>query len=87
MDTLELAIKTDRLSLVPISLNYCNYIFKEFTKQITVFIFPQPTGKIDDIIMLINKSPIFSIYLKEGGAKLLWSISYLLVLLQKSLHI
>ncbi|MFA5248881.1 MAG: hypothetical protein WC415_06760 [Patescibacteria group bacterium] len=60
MDTLELAIKTDRLSLVPISLNYCNYIFKEFTKQITVFIFPQPTGKIDDIIMLINKSPFLA---------------------------
>jgi RimJ/RimL family protein N-acetyltransferase len=56
MTTENLTIKTARLLLKPISLEYCDDIFKEFSKDIAVFMFPQPTGNITDTENFINSS-------------------------------
>ena len=56
MDTSKLIINTERMSLVPISLKYGADICKEFTKEITTHMVPQPSGKIEDVIAFIEKS-------------------------------
>ena len=56
MDTSRLIINTERLILVPISLNFRDNIFQEFTKEITILMFPQPSGKIEDTMVFINGS-------------------------------
>ncbi len=56
MNTSNLIIKTERLNLIPISLDFCDDIFQEFTKNITTFMFPQPSGKKEDTIIFINNS-------------------------------
>lgn len=54
MNTLELFVNTKRLSLVPISRDFCEVIFHEFTKEITKFMFPQWTGNISDTEIFID---------------------------------
>lgn len=56
MNTLDLMIKTERLSLVSIGLVYRDNIFLEFTEEITVYMFPQPSDKIAGIDKFINSS-------------------------------
>ncbi len=56
MNTTNLVIKTERLLLIPISMDYCNSIFKEFSEEIAVFMFPQPAKSIGDTENFINDS-------------------------------
>ena len=51
-----LQIETERLILKPISLDFTQEIFEEFTTEITEFLFVQPTGKIGDKIKFIEDS-------------------------------
>ncbi|MEI7616912.1 MAG: GNAT family N-acetyltransferase, partial [Actinomycetota bacterium] len=56
MDTSELIISTNRLRLLPISLEYRDIIFQEFTKEITVFMVPQPSDEINDTTLFVTSS-------------------------------
>ena len=47
-DLFDVRIKTKRLVLVPISLRYKKDIFREFTDEITVFMFPATPKKIEE---------------------------------------
>ncbi len=49
-------IRTKRLFLVPISLRYKHQIFKEFTPEITTFMFPSPARKIAESEKFIRES-------------------------------
>ncbi len=53
---LEVKIETDNLLLLPISLEYKEDIFKEFSPEITVFMFPKPAEKIEETEEFINES-------------------------------
>jgi RimJ/RimL family protein N-acetyltransferase len=48
MDTTNLVITTERLVLKPISLEYREDIFKEFTEEIVVFMNPSPAKDISE---------------------------------------
>lgn len=52
----DVAIETERLRLVPIESKYREEIFREFTKTVTKYMFPQPTGDIKDIDAFIQES-------------------------------
>lgn len=52
----EFQIVSERLVLVPISLEYKDNIFKEFTEEVARYLMPQPTGDIKDTINFINDS-------------------------------
>ena len=56
MDTTSVNIVTKRLHLTPISKKYREDIFKHFTKKVTRWMFPQPTGNIADIDTFIAES-------------------------------
>ncbi len=56
LDTTNVIILTERLKLVPISLTNRNDIFNEFTKSITMYMIPQPSGDIKDVDAFINDS-------------------------------
>ncbi|HLC69938.1 MAG TPA: GNAT family N-acetyltransferase [Patescibacteria group bacterium] len=56
LDTTKVTIETERLRLVPIALGYLEEIFKEFTPEVTKYMFPQPTGDIKDIRKFISES-------------------------------
>lgn len=49
-------ITTDRLIMIPISLAYKDNIFREFTKEVARYLFPQPTGNIANTIYFIKDS-------------------------------
>ncbi len=49
-------IETERLLLIPISEKYIDEIYEEFTEDVSVFMYPQPTGKIEDTKNFINES-------------------------------
>lgn len=53
---LDIEIETTRLLLVPISMNYRDNIFAEFTDKIATYMFPQPTGRIEDTEEFIMNS-------------------------------
>lgn len=48
LNCLKTIIETDRLLLVPISLDFVKDIFREFTAEITVFMTPKPPEKIEE---------------------------------------
>lgn len=48
MDLSKTIILTDRLRLVPLSREYADIIFKEFTPEITRFMFPKSPSKIEE---------------------------------------
>ncbi len=48
MNTTNLVIATERLVLRPISLEYCEDIFKEFTDEVVVFMNPSPAKDISE---------------------------------------
>jgi [ribosomal protein S5]-alanine N-acetyltransferase len=49
-------IKTNRLVLVPISLEYAPDIFREFSQEITTFMYPKPAENIEETNIFINSS-------------------------------
>ena len=53
MDT---KIETERLILTPIKLNYTEDIFKEFTWEITKYMYPKPPKKIEETYSSIEES-------------------------------
>lgn len=55
-DTTTITLETERLLLVSIAPAHREDIFREFTKEITVYMFPQPTGDIADINAFIEES-------------------------------
>lgn len=50
MDTSKITIETENLLLKPLSLDYKEDIFKAFTPEITVFMYPKPAEKIEETI-------------------------------------
>lgn len=56
IDTTGVVLETERLKLVPIAMNHLDEIFREFTPEITVHMFPQPTGDIGDTKKFITDS-------------------------------
>ncbi|MEA5550047.1 GNAT family N-acetyltransferase [Anabaena cylindrica UHCC 0172] len=56
MEYLHLAISTNRLLLQPISLKYKEDIFREFTTEITTYLYAVPPRKIEDTEFFINES-------------------------------
>jgi len=53
---LKIIIETKRLLLVPISLDFDKEIFKEFTSEITLFMFPKTAEKIEETQEFINSA-------------------------------
>jgi len=49
-------ITTSRMLLVPIGMEYKDVIFQEFTEEVARFLYPKPTGKIEDTENFINVS-------------------------------
>lgn len=56
MDYTNLIIKTKRLSLEAITFDHVDVIFKHFTKDITEFMYPQPSGNKKDTMNFIESS-------------------------------
>lgn len=56
LDTANVNLETEHLKLVPISSKYRDDIFKEFTSDVTVHMFPQPTNNIKDTENFIEES-------------------------------
>ncbi|MFA5871368.1 MAG: GNAT family N-acetyltransferase [Parcubacteria group bacterium] len=55
-DLLKIKLKTGRLLLEPISLEYAEIIFREFTDEIAIHMFPQSPAEIAETQDFINKS-------------------------------
>ncbi|MCL4398174.1 GNAT family N-acetyltransferase [Patescibacteria group bacterium] len=51
---MNISIETGRLVLAPISREYAPVIFKEFTPEITTFMYPKPAEKIEDTYQFID---------------------------------
>ena len=49
MDTNKIEINTERLILKPITLGFKEDMFREFTREVTTYMFPQPTKNISGI--------------------------------------
>jgi len=56
MKTTNILIKSKRLLLQPITLDYKEEIFKEFTPEITAYMFSRSPKKIEETIEFIEKS-------------------------------
>lgn len=56
MDTSKIVLQTENLILKGLTLEYKEDIFKEFTKEITIYMFPKPAEKIEETIEFINSS-------------------------------
>ena len=56
MNLLDVIIETERLLLRPLTLEYVEDIFKEFTWEITKYMFPKPAEKIEETYNYIEKS-------------------------------
>lgn len=56
MDYTKLRIETKRLLLEPINFEYIDVIFQHFTKEITEFMYPQPSKNKKDTIDFIESS-------------------------------
>lgn len=54
MNLEKVVLKTSRLKLVPINLDYKLFILNNFTTDITKYMYPQPTGEIKDTIKFIS---------------------------------
>lgn len=52
----KIEIETDRLILVPISREYASDMFREFTKEITTFMYPKSPEKIEETHQFIDES-------------------------------
>lgn len=47
-------ITTDRLEMEPVSLKYAEDIFREFTKEITIYMRPKPADTVEETIRYIQ---------------------------------
>jgi RimJ/RimL family protein N-acetyltransferase len=56
MNLLDIEIETGRLLLKPISLDYADVIFKEFTSEITKYMYPKPAENIEETKDFIEES-------------------------------
>jgi [ribosomal protein S5]-alanine N-acetyltransferase len=56
MNLLNVSIETNRLTLVPTSIEFAEDIFKEFTKEITTFMYPKSANKIDETLSFVKLS-------------------------------
>jgi RimJ/RimL family protein N-acetyltransferase len=56
MNLLDTKIETNRLLLVPINLSYAGDIFRNFTAEITLYMYPKPAKQIDETLEFINSS-------------------------------
>lgn len=56
MDLTKVIIKTDRLKLIPTSLVYASEIFKEFTEEITTFMYPKAAKEIRETEDFVSSS-------------------------------
>jgi RimJ/RimL family protein N-acetyltransferase len=56
MNLLDQTIETERLILKPISYEYAEDIFKEFTQEITKYMYPKPAKNIDETKEFIKHS-------------------------------
>lgn len=56
MDNSDITIKTKNLCLKGITLDYKDIIFKEFTAEITTYMFPRPAEEIEETIEFIETS-------------------------------
>ena len=56
MDLMNIEIKTDRLLLKPISYDYVEDIFKEFTQEITKYMAPKPAETIEETKKFVDNS-------------------------------
>lgn len=56
MDTSNIIIETKRLWLKSIGMEYKDDIFREFTSEITTYMFPRPAEKIEETIDFIKSS-------------------------------
>ncbi|MEA3273396.1 MAG: GNAT family N-acetyltransferase [Patescibacteria group bacterium] len=54
METTGTIIKTKNLTLQPITLEYKEEIFKEFTPEITIYMFPESPKKIEETVEWIE---------------------------------
>ncbi len=54
----DLVLETRKLKIVPIDLDFKWVIFNNFTEEITKYMYPQPTGKIEDTIKFISSSMV-----------------------------
>ena len=55
-DLLKVIVETPRLRLVPTSEKYAEDIFREFTPEITTYMYPKSAEKIDETLDFINSS-------------------------------
>ena len=49
-------LETERLLLLPISMKYCDDIFREFTKEVTVYMYPRAAEDVSETEEFINCS-------------------------------
>jgi RimJ/RimL family protein N-acetyltransferase len=56
MNTSNITIETKNLLLKGITLDYKDDMFREFTPEITTYMFPKPAEKIEETIAFINSS-------------------------------
>jgi [ribosomal protein S5]-alanine N-acetyltransferase len=56
MNTFNLVVETENLFIKSITTEYKECIFKEFTVEITTYMFPKPAEKIEETINFINSS-------------------------------
>jgi len=56
MDLLNIEIETERLRLIPVSEKYREDIFREFDKEITIYMVPKPAEKIEETDTFISST-------------------------------
>ena len=56
MELMNVLIITERLKLKPISYDYTDYIFNEFTQDITKYMFPKYAENKEETIKFIENS-------------------------------
>ena len=56
MNLLKIIIETDRLDLKPISHDFAEDIFREFTPEITKYMYPKPKENIEETYEYIDKT-------------------------------
>ena len=56
MNLLNVEIISDRLLLKPISMEYVEEIFSEFTEEITLYTYPRAAKVISETELFINRS-------------------------------
>ena len=54
LNPLDVVIESQRLRLVPASETYAGAVFREFTAQITEFMFPKPAEEIEETLAFIR---------------------------------